>query len=255
MATGERTSRSKPNEWESLHESRADAGGGEPHVSRLNLSERGEMSELGLVRYDAMCKAIAACYKVDEAKELRNQARALEVYAAQAMNTSAERKACEIRIRAERRAGELLREMAGTGQRKRRGRPTEKTSSATTLSEIGITRDQSSKWQALAEIPADEFERAVAGPGPKPSTEGMVNARWLKENPVPPVPNDALWLWGTIKDFEREGMFDKDPNILISRMLDTMQPDVARILPTLRAWLGRITCDPLEDGEVISREQ
>jgi len=39
------------------------------------------------------------------------QARALEVYAAQALNTDAERKACEIRLRAERRAGELLKEM------------------------------------------------------------------------------------------------------------------------------------------------
>jgi hypothetical protein len=59
------------------------------------------MAELGLQKYDAMCHAIAECFSVDEAKELRDKARALEVYAAQAMNTEAERKAAEIRIRAE----------------------------------------------------------------------------------------------------------------------------------------------------------
>jgi hypothetical protein len=66
------------------------------------------MIQLGLVRYDQMCNAIAECSRVDEAKEIRDQAKALEVYAAQANNTEAERKACEIRIRAERRAGQLL---------------------------------------------------------------------------------------------------------------------------------------------------
>src|ERR1700722_10996180 len=166
------------------------------------------MRELGLIRYDAMCTAIAECFQVDEVKGLRDKARALEVYAAQANNRDAERKACEIRIHAERRTGELLKEMAGTGERAN-GRP-KKASESATLSKIGITRDQSSQWQRLAEIPTEEFEAALAKPGPKPSTEGMVNAKWLKENPPPRVPNDALWLWGTLKDFEREGMFEKD---------------------------------------------
>ena len=207
------------------------------------------MRELGLIRYDAMCTAIAECFQVDEVKGLRDKARALEVYAAQANNRDAERKACEIRIRAERRTGELLKEMAGTGERAN-GRP-KKASESATLSKIGITRDQSSQWQRLAEIPTEEFEAALAKPGPKPSTEGMVNAKWLKENPPPRVPNDALWLWGTLKDFEREGMFDKDANILVSRMLDTMREDVARLLPKVCSWLGGIACDRDEVRQVI----
>jgi hypothetical protein len=130
--------------------------------------------------------------------------------------------------------------MNGSGARKGRGRPTNKMSSATTLSTLGITRDQSSKWQKLAEIPREEFEKELVRAGPKPSTEGMVNARQLKKHPVPPVPNDALWFWGAIKDFEREGMFDKEPNVLISKMLDTMQADMKRLLPMLFSWLSRI---------------
>ena len=61
-----------------------------------------------LVKYDAMCLAISNCHKIDEVAEMRNQARAIEVYAKQAMNLQAERQAIEIRIRAERKAGQLL---------------------------------------------------------------------------------------------------------------------------------------------------
>jgi hypothetical protein len=210
------------------------------------------MRELGLIRYDAMCTAIAECFQVDEVKGLRDKARALEVYAAQANNRDAERKACEIRIRAERRAGELLKEMAVTGERQKAGGDRKKSkSNGTTLIDLGITRDQSSQWQRLAEIPTEEFEAALAKPGPKPSTEGMVNAKWLKENPTPRVPNDALWFWGTLRSFEDEGAFEKDPKILISRMLDTMQEDVARLLPKVCAWLGGIACDRDEVRQVI----
>ncbi|MCO6441895.1 MAG: hypothetical protein J5I81_12625 [Nitrococcus mobilis] len=45
-------------------------------------------------------------------KDIRDKARALEMYARQARNLEAERRACEIRLRAERRSGELLRELA-----------------------------------------------------------------------------------------------------------------------------------------------
>ena len=58
-------------------------------------------------RYDAMCRAIEAAYAVDEVKDIRGQAIALETYARQAHNVEAERKACEIRLRAERKAGTL----------------------------------------------------------------------------------------------------------------------------------------------------
>src|SRR5260363_39900 len=50
-------------------------------------------------------KAIAECHRVDEVKELRDKARALEVYAQQARNREAEDKARKIRNRAQRRMG------------------------------------------------------------------------------------------------------------------------------------------------------
>jgi hypothetical protein len=61
-----------------------------------------------LIRYDSMCQSIAAAYEVDEVKDIRDRAAALEHYARQAHNIEAERQCCEIRLRAERKAGQLL---------------------------------------------------------------------------------------------------------------------------------------------------
>lgn len=96
---------------------------------------------------------------------------------AQAQNFVAERQAAEVRIRAERRAGELLREMKENGQRDSGGRGriesrgTTQLKNPPRLQDLGITKDQSSKWQQLAAVPDEEFERAVRGDGPKPTTE------------------------------------------------------------------------------------
>jgi hypothetical protein len=128
---------------------------------------------LGLVRFDPMCLAIAACHSVDEVKERRNKAKALEVYARQARNLDAERKCCEVRIRAERRDGELLKAMKSGGERTTGHAPMKKVESRdatplpTTLKDLNITKDQSSKWQQLAEVAAEEFERALNGGGPE----------------------------------------------------------------------------------------
>src|ERR1019366_3319953 len=118
---------------------------------------------VALVRYDAARKAIAAAYRVDEVKQIRDKAEAVRVYAKQARDLEMQNMAAEIRLRAERRAGQLLVEMQRTGQRqaKDRGRP-KKVSHISTLPQLGLTRDQSSKWQQLAgRIDDATFERAL----------------------------------------------------------------------------------------------
>jgi hypothetical protein len=118
---------------------------------------------VALVRYDAARKAIAAAHRVDEVKQIRDKAEAVRVYAKQARDLEMQNMAAEIRLRAERRAGQLLVEMRETGQRqaKDRGRPT-KLSATSTLPQLGLTRDQSSKWQQLAgRIDEATFERAL----------------------------------------------------------------------------------------------
>lgn len=196
------------------------------------------MTTVALVRYDAMCRAIDAAYEVDEVKEIRDKALAFETYARQAKNTEAERRACEIRLRAERKAGELLREMekakGARGNPGGRGAPVVRShgETAQTLSNLGISKTQSSRWQQLAAIPEDVFEAALAAPE-KPTTNGLIR-RAPKQEPMNPK---ALWLWGRLRDFERDGILSESPTSLLSEMTEAMQADVRRMVPLVIEWL------------------
>lgn len=121
-----------------------------------------------LVRYDAARQALADAYRVDEVKTIRDKAEALAAYARQARDVEMIQWATEIKVRAERRCGELLRDTAKTGQR---ATPNGNVNPATvkgshaatpTLSDLGISRTQSSRYQALAGMPDEHFETAVA---------------------------------------------------------------------------------------------
>jgi hypothetical protein len=125
-----------------------------------------------LVRYDAARKALAAAHRVDEVKAIRDKAEAVRVYAKQAGDFELQNQAAEIRIVAERRAGELLADMAmhpgtrGEGRPRRDGARNRRSSATTAyppkLDDIGVTKDQSSKWQRLAKLIDDAtFERAL----------------------------------------------------------------------------------------------
>lgn len=125
-----------------------------------------------LVRYYAARKALAAARRVDEAKQIRDKAEAVRVYTKQARDFELQNQAAEIRLFAERRAGELLADMAKNPGTRGQGRPRKDGTKITrsigataylpTLDDIGVTRDQSSKWQRLAKMIDDAtFETAI----------------------------------------------------------------------------------------------
>ena len=76
-----------------------------------------------LIRYDAARRAIASAYRVDEAKNIRDKAEGVRVYAKQARDLEMQNMAAEIRIRAGRRAGQLLSYMAKNPGTRGEGRP------------------------------------------------------------------------------------------------------------------------------------
>ena len=114
-----------------------------------------------LVKYEAARAALDAARRVDEVKDIRDKAQAMAAYARQAKDTELVAWASEIKVRAERRAGEMLAEMPKhSGGNPNLSRST--TGSPPTLEDLGVSRDQSSRWQKLAAIPEAKFEQAVA---------------------------------------------------------------------------------------------
>lgn len=118
-----------------------------------------------LVKYDAACKAIAECRRVDEVKDWVDRAAAIEAYGRMSKDYAMERDAAEIRVRAERRLGQLLLEMpkntgaAGIG-------PiavlADDRNQAATLGDMGISKGQSARAQSIARIPEAQFEQTLA---------------------------------------------------------------------------------------------
>lgn len=135
-----------------------------------------------MVKYEAMCTAIEAARQVDEVKDIRDKALAIQMYAKQAKNLDAERHAAEIRVRAERKCGELLAEMpkakGAAGNPGGQGAKIVQSPNVTTqtLADLGITKRQSSEWQQLAEVPEEHFEEAMAEQE-IPSASGVLNHR------------------------------------------------------------------------------
>ena len=57
---------------------------------------------------------------------------------------------------------------------------------------------------------------------------------------VPQMPNDVLWLWGRLRDFEREGFFTKDKARIVSSAPGFAQADIKRIAPKAAEFFGRL---------------
>lgn len=124
------------------------------------------MTGMGLVHYDAARTALAQAVRIDEVKQIRDLAVAAQVYARQAQDYEMLNNATEIRERAERRAGEVLIEMREQGER-HNGQPAKGSRVATPtaqpkLADIGISKTQSSRYQAKAKMPEETFEQHVA---------------------------------------------------------------------------------------------
>lgn len=114
-----------------------------------------------LVRYDAACRAIAEAKSIDEVKDIRDKAAAMRAYARMAKNKSMEADAAEIRLRAERRVGEMIDGQKKTiglnkGAAQKRGLPKNPR-----LEDAGIDKNLANKARTLGAMSEKQFEDVV----------------------------------------------------------------------------------------------
>jgi N6-adenosine-specific RNA methylase IME4 len=124
-----------------------------------------------LVRYEAARHALAEATRVDEAKEIQDKAAALAAYGRQAKDTEMETWAAEIRLRAQKRIGELsLALEKSPGGRPPETRPTAGKSFPSpppppkreVLRAAGISTSQAHRAEKLAKVPEEVLEAKIA---------------------------------------------------------------------------------------------
>jgi len=154
---------------------------------------------VALKRYDAACRALATAKSTDEVKTIRNAAIAMKAYARQAKNHQLEKDAIAVRMRAERRVGELIGEQKKTeglnrgGGVRRNGhrvssKPSVRKNDQLTLAEAGIDKNLADRGRKLATMPTEKFEALVESVR---TVEGT-NVHFSSEKPEHYTPAEIL---------------------------------------------------------------
>lgn len=129
------------------------------------------MTDTALIRFNAARQALIAARTIDEVKDVRDKAEALRLYMKQAGESlEMQNDVAEIKLRAERRAGEILRDMekARGAQGQFAGRdssggfivqPPE--TDPPTYAEMGLNKTQAHRWQTIANMPEEAFEEHI----------------------------------------------------------------------------------------------
>lgn len=161
-----------------------------------------------LIKYDRARRALAEAREVDEVLEIKNQAIAVEAYARQAKDGQLIDHAIDIKERAERRLGELMKQGQDSGELQKPWRPTEKGVSGkpvnkpSTLKDLGIDKNLANRARTKAGLTDEEFEQQLAGKKKKArdEIEKIINPPLTKPPPFTPQEQlDKL-----LKTFESE---------------------------------------------------
>jgi hypothetical protein len=123
-----------------------------------------------LVNYNAARKALALAHRVDEVKSIRDKAMAMQLYAKQAKDHELIDYASDIKLRAERRLGEVMENERKAGKLAKppagpgRGKKGIKVGSPKnpTLRSQGIDKNLADRARKAAGMPEEEFEAKVA---------------------------------------------------------------------------------------------
>lgn len=203
--------------------------------------------------YQQAVKAVAELTKIDECKDWGDKAAALASYAKQANDDRLVKMATKLQARAVQRCGELLAELpvdkrgpkgefpAGDDTKLSEEFPTDRDTNLTrnqAASDAGLSERQKHTALRVAAVPKDEFEAAVESDDP-PSVSKLAEKGTKKKpkKPKPAIDERVMFLWGRLREIEKNGLLEKRPADLTPKVPDIYRDDFTRIVPALTNWL------------------
>lgn len=124
--------------------------------------------------------------------------------------------------------------------------PDENTFLPPTVEEIGLNRKEVHEARQLraAEIITPGIigktvDRLIDA-GEEPTKAAVRREIFEQPRREPLVADDSLWLWGYLREFEREGFLEKEAAPLLAKMTQQMRGDVRRLAPLVGQFLERL---------------
>jgi hypothetical protein len=110
-----------------------------------------------------------------------------------------------------------------------------------TVADIGLTHKDVHDARLIRDAEAADpgvTRRALDGMierGEEPTKAAL--RREIAPPPKPRVSDDALWLWGRLRDFDSKGILSANPATLLIGMTPEMREDVRRLAPLVRGFM------------------
>lgn len=195
-----------------------------------------EARDMARMAYDA-AKSAARIMKAKEAHD----SLIADVHRAQAH-------ALAIRARAEMRLAEeydAAQERGEVGKRGDFGGVNSRGKDTPTAADLGLAHKDIHEFRAIRDAERAEpgvVQRTIdkiVERGEEPTRAALKREIAAKPQPKPMHPK-ALWLWGRLKDFERDGVLDLSAEFLLAEMTAPMREDVRRIVPLVREFIEEI---------------
>lgn len=196
------------------------------------------MTAGSILRYDAARQALAEARTIDEVKDWEDKAAAVREYARRANNRDMEIDAAEIRVRAQRRRGELLAEMRATGvlsEGRKKWSSADDHSKPVTLADLNTTKNESSNAQKLAAIEPDAFERLAARCRATMEDERSVHSFDVLRERDGPV-NGARSVMGSRQESDDSLDFSPTPPWATRALLEIVLPQTGAAREFASAW-------------------
>lgn len=115
----------------------------------------------------------------------------------------------------------------------------------TTVSDLGLRHDQIHEARKLRDFERENPGRIIESlhemvdRGEEPTKAAL--RREIAPKPKPKTMDDrALWIWGRLKDFDRQGVFETTADFLLQEMTEPMRDDMRVVVPRVRELLEDI---------------